>query len=60
MKEKTNIVCFAMGKKGVLSRIFSPLFGAYFTYASVNQGLETASGQLDIQRLRKIYSLLGV
>ena len=60
MKEKTNIVCFAMGQKGVLSRVFSPLFGAYFTYASVNQGLETASGQLSIQRLKKIYDLLGV
>ena len=60
MKAKTNIVCFAMGQKGVLSRIFSPLFGAYFTYASINQGLETASGQLSIQRLKKIYELLGV
>jgi len=60
MSQKTKIVCFAMGEKGVLSRILSPLFGACFTYASLKRGMETASGQLSIQRLRKIYRCLGV
>jgi 3-dehydroquinate dehydratase type I len=60
MSQKTKIVCFAMGKKGVLSRVFSPLFGGCFTYASLKEGLETASGQLSIQHLKKIYKCLGV
>jgi 3-dehydroquinate dehydratase-1 len=60
MSRKTKIVCFAMGKEGVLSRVLSPLFGASFTYASLEEGLETASGQLSIRHLRKIYKCLGV
>jgi 3-dehydroquinate dehydratase type I len=60
MREKTKIICFAMGKKGRISRILSPLFGANFTYASLKEGLETASGQLSIEQLKRIYSLLDV
>ena len=60
MSENTKIVCFAMGKKGILSRILCPLFGAPFTYASVGKGLETTSGQLSISDLKEIYRSLGV
>ena len=49
-----------MGKKGRISRILSPLFGANFTYASIKEGLETASGQLSIEQFKRIYSLLDV
>jgi 3-dehydroquinate dehydratase type I len=60
MSETTGIVCFAMGKKGIVSRVLSPAFGANFTYASVDKGLETAPGQLSISELKRIYkSLVG-
>ena len=55
-----TIVCFAMGKKGLLSRVLSPLFGAYFTYASLEGGMETASGQISITELKDLYAKLGV
>lgn len=58
--QKFPIVCFAMGKHGVLSRILSPLFGGYLTYASLETGMETAPGQISIERLREIYKCLGV
>ena len=60
MNPKTKIVCFAMGKEGLLSRALSPLFGACFTYASLSSGLETVPGQPSIQHLRQIYKHLGV
>lgn len=60
MSKNTKIVCFAMGKKGIISRILCPLFGAPFTYASVEKELETASGQLSIFDLKEIYRSLGV
>lgn len=56
----TKVVCFAMGKKGVLSRALSPFFGAYFTYASLEDNLGTASGQMSIAKLRNLYERLGV
>lgn len=60
MSNVTKIVCFAMGDKGLISRVFSPLFGAYFTYASIRKGMETASGQITISEFKKICSTLGV
>lgn len=56
----TDIICFAMGRKGAVSRALSPLFGAYFTFASLESGLETASGQMAIADLRDLYRKLGV
>jgi len=60
MSQKAKVVCFAMGKMGILSRVLCPLFGAQFTYASVEKGRETASGQLSISDLKKLYRKLGV
>ena len=55
-----DLVCFAMGRNGLLSRILSPIFGATFTFASLEAGLETAPGQITIGDLREIYRRLGV
>ena len=55
---KTEIVSFAMGRLGVVSRILSPLFGASFTFASVEPGAESAIGQLTLDEARNIYRLM--
>jgi len=60
MSGKVNLVCFAMGEMGVLSRVLSPLFGAPFTYISLRRGLETAPGQITIHELRDIYRRMGL
>jgi 3-dehydroquinate dehydratase type I len=57
--KKGKIVCFAMGDLGIPSRFLSPVFGAFFTFASINKKRKTAKGQLTIQEMRKAYQLLG-
>ena len=57
---KAKTVCFAMGELGRVSRLLSPLFGVYFTFASLGRGSETASGQMSIQEMRSAYELLGL
>lgn len=57
---KARIVCFAMGSLGKLSRLLSPIFGGYFTIASLKRGMETASGQMTIQEMKTAYRALGV
>jgi len=57
---KAKIVCFAMGELGKVSRFLSPLFGGYFTFASLERGSETASGQMTIQEMKTAYELLGL
>lgn len=57
--QSAPLVCFAMGREGISSRILAPFHGAPFTYASLEPGMETAPGQPSISELRQIYSLLG-
>ncbi len=57
---RAKIVCFCMGEAGKISRLLSPVFGAFFTFASLEQGGETASGQMTIGDMRVFYDFLGV
>ncbi len=34
---RAKIVCFAMGEQGKISRLLSPMFGAFFTFASLEK-----------------------
>jgi 3-dehydroquinate dehydratase I len=54
-----NIVSFAMGTAGQISRVLCPLAGGHFTYASVGEGKESAKGQVTVMDLREIYRMLG-
>jgi len=55
---QTKIVSFAMGPLGSVSRILCPLIGGYFTYASIEEGKESASGQIPIRDLKQIYEMV--
>jgi 3-dehydroquinate dehydratase type I len=57
--KKAKIVCFSMGDLGVSSRFLSPMFGAFFTFASIDEKRKTAKGQLTIQEMKRAYQLLG-
>ena len=54
----TRLVCFCMGSLGKISRILSPFYGSFFTFASLEKGSETAKGQLSIQEMKEIYRIL--
>lgn len=60
MSKVKDTVCFAMGSQGALSRILSPLFGAFFTFSSLEPEFETASGQVSVSELKELYKRLGV
>ncbi|MDD5127248.1 MAG: type I 3-dehydroquinate dehydratase [Dehalococcoidales bacterium] len=53
-----RLVAFAMGPLGVSSRILSPLVGGDFTYAAIDAGKESASGQPTVEDLTTIYGML--
>ena len=58
--KKAKLVCFAMGELGKPSRLLSPVFGAFFTFASLDEKRKTAKGQLTIQEMRRAYEVLGL
>jgi len=55
---KENIVSFAMGSLGSVSRVLSPLVGGYFTYASIEEGKESALGQITVKELWQLYKMV--
>jgi len=57
-KRKREIIAFCMGEKGKMSRIFSPLMGGAWTYASLTSEGASAPGQLPVEEIREIYKRL--
>ncbi len=57
-KRGQAIVAFCMGEKGKMSRIFSPLMGAAWTYASLGRRRASAPGQLTVTEMREIWERL--
>ena len=55
---KARVVSFAMGDSGLISRILCPLVGGDFSYASIEQGRESASGQITVRDLSKLYEMV--
>lgn len=53
-----KMIVIGMGKKGLITRVASPLLGGYLTFAAV-RGQKTASGQLDLDDLKRLYRALG-
>ena len=56
---KTRVISFAMGPLGFASRVLCPLVGGDFIYASIERGKESASGQITVEDLRKIYKMVA-
>lgn len=57
---KSKIVCFSMGELGKPSRLLSPLFGGFFTFAALEKTLKTGPGQMSIQEMKAAYQAIGV
>ncbi len=53
-----KIIAFCMGPLGRISRIVSHLMGAYLTFASLEEGEESAEGQIPIKQMREIIDML--
>ena len=58
-KRNQEIVAFCMGEKGRMSRVFAPLMGAAWTYASLDRKRTSAPGQLTVWEMRDIWEKLG-
>jgi len=69
LENKTEVILFCMGNKGIPSRILSLLWGSYLTFTSIDDKSKTASGQITIdeatdrykvKKLNKNTKILGI
>lgn len=51
------MIAVAMGEGGVATRILGPSRGAFLTYASLEDGTETAPGQVSVRELHEVYRI---
>ena len=58
--KQTKLICFAMADLGKVSRVFSPVWGAFFTFASLDSNKKTAEGQLTIKQMKLVFEALGL
>jgi len=54
---KEKLIVLGMGEKGKITRILSPLLGAYLTFAST-PNTSSAHGQIYLSELKQIYKLI--
>ena len=54
---RARVLSFAMGALGVACRILCPMVGGDFTYASLGEGRESASGQMTVGEMRQVYGM---
>ncbi|HOO90410.1 MAG TPA: type I 3-dehydroquinate dehydratase [Syntrophales bacterium] len=52
------IISLCMGEKGTISRVMAPLFGSYLSFASLDEGQESAPGQLTAVEMHQILRIL--
>ena len=56
---KAKLVCFCMGEQGKTSRLLSPVFGAYFTFASLERRQPDGSGTDEYKRNEDCIQTIG-
>ena len=54
----SEVVTFAMGPRGQVSRVMCPVVGGSFTYDALSEGEGSAAGQLTVSQLRGIYEMM--
>jgi len=54
-EKRKDIISFCMGRHGEISRILSPIIGGYLTFGSLEEGKESASGQIPARVLKSVY-----
>ena len=52
-KKHIKLIAFCMGKLGIDSRILSHFAGGFATFASLQKGFESASGQISAEQMRR-------
>lgn len=53
-----KIIAFCMGPMGRISRVLSHLMGCYLTFVSLEDGEESAEGQIPIKQMKEIIDII--
>ncbi len=54
-----EMIAFCMGARGRISRVACPLLGGMFTFAALDKGQESASGQMTAKQMKIVLEALS-
>jgi len=55
-----KIIAFCMGPAGRISRISTLMMGGHVSFASLEEGQESASGQIPVRKMKQLLEMLRV
>ncbi|MBM4167108.1 MAG: shikimate dehydrogenase [Ignavibacteria bacterium] len=55
-KENRKLIAIGMGKNGENTRILASKYNAFLTFASLDDSMKTASGQISLEKLLNVYN----
>ncbi|MBW2708253.1 MAG: type I 3-dehydroquinate dehydratase [Deltaproteobacteria bacterium] len=58
-KRGVEMIALCMGSLGRISRVACPLLGGAFTFASLERGQESASGQMTVKEMNRVLEVLS-
>ena len=58
--QKQEMIGICMGKEGIMTRVYGPMFGSYLTFACLSEEQASAPGQISITELKNIWNSLGI
>jgi shikimate dehydrogenase/3-dehydroquinate dehydratase type I len=58
-KQRQEIIALCMGDKGRISRVVAPFLGNFLSFATLEQGTQSAPGQLTVQEIKQINKLVN-
>ncbi|MGH9822351.1 MAG: shikimate dehydrogenase, partial [Blastocatellia bacterium] len=53
--ENRNLIALAMGLPGFMSRVLGPSHGSFLTFGSIDEGTESAPGQITVDELASVF-----
>jgi 3-dehydroquinate dehydratase type I len=54
----TNLIAFAMGEMGLITRLACVFLGAPYTYAAISDDKQLANGQISVEKIRNVMDIL--
>lgn len=57
-KQSQEIIALCMGDEGRISRVAAPFLGNFLSFATLEQGIQSAPGQLTVQEMKQINKLV--
>ncbi|MBT4351394.1 shikimate dehydrogenase [archaeon] len=60
LNEKSNLISFCMGIRGHISRILTAKYGSYISYVCLEEGKESADGQISAKYIEDVYNFSSI